>query len=29
MRQIDENENFKNEFCNRTDCTRGWFYYQN
>jgi len=27
MRQIDGNANFKKEFCNCTDCTKGWFYY--
>jgi len=27
IRQIDKNGNFKNECCNLTDCTKGWFYY--
>jgi len=27
IRQIDGNANFRNEFCNWTDCTKGWFYY--
>ena len=27
IRQIDGNANFKSEFCNVTDCTKGLFYY--
>jgi len=27
IRQIYRNANFKNEFCNCTDYTKGWFYY--
>jgi len=27
IRQIDGNAKFKNEFCNLTDCTKGWLYY--
>jgi len=26
-RWTDENANFKDEFCNCTDCTKGCFYY--
>jgi len=25
--QIDGNSNFGNDFCNCTECTKGWFYY--
>jgi len=27
IRQLEGNTNFRNEFWNCTDCTKGWFYY--
>jgi len=27
LHQIDGNANFRNEFYNHADCTKGWFYY--